>query len=202
MAKVLVCYAHPGHRFSKANVALWRVAQEVDGVSCVDLYAAYPRFNIDIDTEQAQLLAHDVLVLQYPLFWYATPSLVKEWLDLVLENGFAYGEGGTALTGKTMLLALTTAGPEDAYATDGYQHFPLRTFLTPMEQTARLCKMRFAAPYVLHGALAAPDDGRLADHVAGYRKLLEALRDDRIDLDRSAGQSIMTAHTLPIGTEV
>ncbi len=198
MAKVLVCYAHPGHRFSSANTALWSVAQTVTGITCVDLYAEYPRFNIDIDREQQRLLAHDVLILQYPLFWYSCSALVKEWLDLVLEHGFAYGDGGTALAGKTMALAITAAGPQDAYSTDGYQHFPIRTFLTPMEQTAGLCKMRFLAPYVLFGALRAPGDGRLPGHVTGYRNLLEALRDDTLDLDNAARLDTLSATTLPL----
>ncbi len=202
MAQVLVCYAHPGHRFSRANRDLWVAAQAVGGITCVDLYAEYPRFNIDIDREQARLLDHDVLVLQYPLFWYATPALIKEWLDLTLEHGFAYGEGGTALAGKTLLLAITAAGPQEAYCASGYQHFPLRTFLTPMEQTAHLCQMRFAPPYVLHGSLKAPQDGRLQPHVAGYRRLLQGLRDDRVNLDRVSGQDVLTADTLTMLAEV
>ncbi|MEM9248906.1 MAG: NAD(P)H-dependent oxidoreductase [Pseudomonadota bacterium] len=201
MAKVLVCYAHPGHRFSTANAELWRAAQEVEGITRTDLYAAYPRFNIDIDREQAQLVEHDVLVLQYPLFWYATPALIKEWLDLVLEHGFAYGTGGTALAGKTLQIALTAAGPEDAYTPDGYQHFPLRTFLTPMEQTASLCKMRFLPPYALFGALKAPTDGRLAAHAAGYRRLLEGLRDETLDPIAAAAHPYLTADTLPLPVE-
>ena len=113
-------------------------AKEVDGLTFVDLYAEYPRFDINVEREQERLLAHDVIVFQFPMFWYSTPSIVKEWLDLVLEHGFAYGTGGKALAGKTMMLALTAAGPADAYAKEGYQHYPIRTFLTPLEQSARL----------------------------------------------------------------
>lgn len=194
MARVIHYYAHPGHRFSYANKAIWDAAQSVDGVSRVDMYAEYPRHEIDIDREQQRLLNHDVIVLQFPIFWYSAPSLVKEWIDLTLEHGFAYGRGGDKLRGKWLMLAVTAAGPAEAYASGGYQHFPLRTFLTPFEQTARLSKMRFAAPYVLHSALKTD----AAPHAAGFADLLEALRDDRFDLDAAEAADCLYHSSLPI----
>lgn len=184
-SRLLVYYAHPGHRFSHANAAMWGAAQEVSGISTVDLYAEYPRHNIDIDAEQARLLEHEIILFQCPLFWYSTPSIIKEWEDLVLEHGFAYGHDGDKLAGKTMIFALTAAGPEDAYSPDGYQHYPLRTFLTPLERTAGLCKMRFAAPYVLFGSLRAAVSGETETHAAGYRRVLEAMRDGKYDFDHA-----------------
>lgn len=201
MARLLVYYAHPGHKHSHANRAMVAQAKEVEGIDFIDLYAAYPRFDIDIDREQRRLRDHDVLLLQFPLFWYSTPSLVKEWIDLVLEHGFAYGSGGDALQGKRMMLALTAAGPEDAYTPDGYQHYPLRTFLTPLEQTARLCQMSFESPYVLHASLRAPAEGLVQPHADGYRRLLEAIRDDRYDFEAAARRDIVGFDSLPIRSQ-
>jgi glutathione-regulated potassium-efflux system ancillary protein KefG len=201
MAKVIVYYAHPGHRFSSANKAMLAEAKKIPGISLVDLYAEYPRFDINIDREQRRLLDHDVVVFQFPMFWYSTPSLLKEWQDLVLEHGFAYGAGGDRLEGKTMLLAVTAAGDHEAYTEQGYQHYPIRTFLTPLERTARLCHMKFSAPYVLYGSLRAPEDGRLLSHVRGYRTLLEALRDDRYDFEAAGGGEVVDCQHLPILAE-
>ena len=77
----------------------------------------------------------------------------------MLEHGFAYGAGGDKLARKRMMLALTAAGPEDAYSTGGYQNYALRDFLRPLEQTAHLCSMDFAPPYVLYASLRAPSSG-------------------------------------------
>jgi putative NADPH-quinone reductase len=193
MASLILYYAHPGHRYSHANKAMAAVARDVSGITSVDLYAEYPRFEINIDREQQRLLDHEVVMFQFPMFWYSTPSLLKEWQDLVLEHGFAYGAGGDRLQGKRLMLAVTAAGNEEAYADQGYQHYPIRTFLTPLECTARLCHMSFATPYVLFGALHAPNDGRLQAHVAGYRQLLEALRDDRYDFEAAAQANVIEA---------
>ena len=197
MARLIVYYAHPGHRHSRANKAMAAEASSTEGISYVDLYAEYPRFDIDIDREQERLLAHDVVLLQFPVFWYSTPSIVKEWQDLVLEHGFAYGHEGDRLAGKRMQLAVTAAGPAEAYSADGYQRYPIRTFLTPLEQTARLCGMGFSAPYVLYSSLHAPEGQELEEHVGGYRQLLEAIRDDRYDFAAADGRDTVHAHDLP-----
>jgi len=201
MARLIVYYAHPGHKHSHVNRYMARAAARVSDITYVDLYADYPRFDIDVDVEQQRLLDHDVVLLQFPVFWYSTPSIIKEWQDLVLEHGFAYGHGGDKLSGKHMLLAVTGAGPEDAYTHRGYQHFPLRTFLTPLEQTARLCGMHFTAPYVLYGALRAPVEGLTEPHVDGYRRLLEAIRDDRYDFEAAGAMDVTGFNNLPIRME-
>ena len=198
MATLLVYYAHPGQRHSRLNCELAGVARGVENITFVDLYAEYPRHDIDIDREQARLVEHDVVLFQFPMFWYSTPSLVKEWIDLVLEHGFAYGEGGDALYGKRLMLAVSAGAPEDAYAPDGFQKHPLRTFLLPLEQTAVLCHLTFTPPYTLYGSLRAPEENRIEPHARGYRRLLEAVRDDRFDFDAAAELGVITSNTLPI----
>ena len=195
MTNLIVYYAHPGHKYSHANCEMSRVAAEMDGITYVDLYRDYPRFDIDADIEQQRLLEHDVILFQFPMFWYSTPSIIKEWQDLVLEHGFAYGSGGDKLAGKRMLLAITAAGPEDAYSPGGYQRHSMRDFLRPLEQTARLCRMIYLAPFVVYGTLGMTRD-RLHEHARNYRRFLEALRDGRLNLD-AAGESGIRVAGLP-----
>jgi putative NADPH-quinone reductase len=198
MTRLLVYYAHPGHKHSHVNREMAAMAQSIEDITYVDLYAEYPRFDIDIDKEQYRLLDHEVILFQFPMFWYSTPSLIKEWIDLVLEHGFAYGHGGDRLQDKRMMLAISAAGPKDAYSAEGFQKFPIRTFLSPLEQTANLCNMKFTPPYLLFGALRAPSENRLTPHAEGYRRLLEAVRDDRFDFDAVADKDVLSADMLPI----
>ena len=198
MAKLIVYYAHPGHKHSHINRYMAKAAEAADGITFVDLYRDYPRFDIDVTVEQMRLLDHDVILFQFPLFWYSTPSMIKEWQDLVLEHGFAYGAGGDKLEGKRMIVAVTAAGSEDTYSTGGYQHYPLRDFLRPLEQTARLCSMRFSPPYVLYASLTAPSTGAVEPHVEGYRRLLEAIRDDQYDWVAADRRETVDVDSLPI----
>jgi len=184
--RILVLFAHPSLERSEANQPLARAARAVDGVTLVDLYAEYPAFEIDVDREQARLRAHDVICFLHPLYWYSTPAILKEWQDLVLEHGFAYGSEGTALHGKLFFSALTAGGAEAAYCAEGYNHFTIRELLRPLEQTAMLCGMTYLPPFTLFGARTAVEEGRLPAHLATWTRLLEALRDDRLDIDRAA----------------
>src|SRR5262245_49141826 len=98
--RILILFAHPVLERSRVNRRLVDAVRDLPGVTVADLYEEYPTLAIDVRREQARAAAHDVLVLQHPFYWYSAPAIVKEWLDLVLEHGWAYGQGGTALHGK------------------------------------------------------------------------------------------------------
>lgn len=193
MRRILVLFAHPSLDRSEINRPLADATCKVDGVTLVDLYAEYPDFQIDIDREQARLVKHDVVVFMNPLYWYSTPSILKEWQDLVLEFGFAYGPDATALHGKLFFNALTAGGPEAAYSSEGYNHFTIRQLLHPLEQTAELCGMVYLPPFTLYGARTAVEEGRVDAHIADWVRVLDALRDDRLDIEAARGLAKLNA---------
>lgn len=190
---VLVLFAHPSQRRSEVNVPLFKVAKSVEGVTAVDLYGEYPDYHINIDLEQQRLLGHDVVIFQFPLYWYSTPSILKEWQDLVLEYGFAYGSQGTALRGKKFMCAITAGGKEEAYKADGFNHFKIRELLAPLEQMANLTGMRYLAPFALFGSRTAAEDGKVERHVAAYKRLLNAFVNGTVDLNKAAASEKITA---------
>ncbi|HEX9189993.1 MAG TPA: NAD(P)H-dependent oxidoreductase [Vicinamibacteria bacterium] len=182
MPRVLVLFAHPALEKSRVHRRLVERARAVPGLTFHDLYEAYPDFDVDVKVEQALLLAHDAVVLQHPFYWYSTPALVKQWEDLVLEHGWAYGTGGTALRGKRLVSAVTTGGGEAAYRAEGLNRLTVRALLAPIEQTARLCGMDYPPPFVVHGTHRLDASG-IARAAEEYGLFLAALRDDRVDFE-------------------
>ena len=178
-SEILILFAHPAPQRSRVNRALSRAATELPGVTFHDLYAAYPDFMIDVAHEQKLLRAHDVIVLQHPLYWYSAPAILKEWQDLVLQHGFAYGAEGNALAGKALMSAITTGGSEDSYDGAGMNRFALDELLRPFEQTARLCGMDWMPPFVVHSTHII-EDAAIAASAAAYRDRIGALRDGRV----------------------
>lgn len=183
--KVLILFAHPVLERSRVNRRLRDAVSNVAGVTVHDLYEVYPTLDIDVEREQELLLAHDVIVFQHPFYWYSAPAILKEWQDLVLEHGWAYGRDGHQLAGKLTLNVITTGGPEHAYRRDGYNRFTIRQLLTPYDQTAHLCGMRFLAPLVVHGALKMTSDTDVAPYAKLYQRAVERLRDGTLNLKQA-----------------
>lgn len=187
--RVLILFAHPALQKSRVNRRLIADYSEIPGVTFHDLYEAYPDFCIDVIREQELLEAHDVVVFQHPFFWYSTPAILKEWQDLVLEHGWAYGSKGTALRGKIYFSIVTTGGNEDAYRRDGYNRHTVRDLLAPVEQTAHLCGMTYLAPFVAHGTHKMTRE-QTAEHGRDLHRLLTALREDRVDIEAAADRDL------------
>ncbi len=194
--KVLVLFAHPAQDQSEVNTPMFREALRLkhDNISCVDLYAEYPTHNIDIAVEQQRLLEHDVVIFLFPFYWYSTPAILKDWMDLVLEYNFAYGKEGTALQGKYLLPVLSAGGGEQAYQQDGYNHFTLRELLRPLEQTALMCKMRFLAPFAIFGSRTAAEEQRVNQHIDQFRALLSSLATGRFDFEKAQSADLLAHH--------
>lgn len=177
--RVLILFAHPALQKSRVNRRLIAAVRNMENVTINDLYEEYPDFFVNIKREQELLLNHDIIIFQHPLYWYSCPALLKEWQDLVLQYGFAYGAHGTKLTGKWVLTAITTGGPLSAYQRDSYNYFTIRELLRPFEQTVRLCGMVYLPPFVISGTLAVKNEADFAGFAALYRHAVESLRDGR-----------------------
>jgi glutathione-regulated potassium-efflux system ancillary protein KefG len=186
MPRVLVLFAHPAFEKSRINRRLLEAVRDLESVTIHDLYETYPDFQIDVAAEQRRLVAHDVIVLHHPLYWYSAPAIVKEYLDLVLEHGFAYGSKGRALEGKVLINAMTTGGPAAAYRIGGRNRFTIRQLLAPFDQTAVLCRMAYLAPFVVYGTHTLDADAGCWPVQRQYRLLLTHLRDGTLDLPRAA----------------
>ena len=133
--KILVVLAHPALHRSRINSSLAEVAREHPRRrQVVDLYNTYPDFEIQVGQEQDRLRAADVIVLQHPFYWYSTPALLKEWVDLVFQHGFAYGEDSNELAGKILTQAISTGGDADAYTKDGFNGFSIEELSAPCRQ--------------------------------------------------------------------
>jgi len=176
--RVLVLFAHPAFQGSRVQRRLLEAARATPGLTVHDLYEAYPDYEVDVAREQALLLEHDTFVLQHPFYWYGVPPLMKQWLDLVLEHGWAYGRAGTALVGRQAFSALSTGGGAGSYRPEGSNRYTIEQFLAPLEQTFRLCGVEWLRPFVVHGTHALDDDD-IAAAAARYGRVLAACRDGK-----------------------
>ncbi|HPQ95649.1 MAG TPA: NAD(P)H-dependent oxidoreductase [Thiolinea sp.] len=175
LRKILILFAHPALEKSRVQYRLLQAARTLEGVTVHDLYQVYPDLVIDIEREQLLLNQHDLILFQHPFYWYSTPAILKEWQDLVLEYGFAYGSSGRALYGKALGNVISTGGSREAYHREGHNYFTVRELLAPFEQTANLCGMHYLPPFVVHGTLRLSGE-QMDAYAARYRTLLQRLQ--------------------------
>lgn len=174
MKRVLILFAHPHFEKSRVNRALLKGIPATEAYTVHDLYELYPYFNIDINAEKAVLLRHDIIIWHHPIYMYSAPAILKQWMDMVLEFGWAHGAGGDFLKDKTALNIVTTGGTRESYQPDGFNRYSLSEFLRPFEQTARLCKMNYLPPFAVQGTYRL-SDAELSIHAKDYARLLGRL---------------------------
>jgi len=176
MNKILVLFAHPLLEKSRVHQELLTAIQNLKGITINDLYEQYPDFNIDVAREQQLLLEHDVIVWQYPMYWYSAPAILKQWQDLVLEHGWAYGRTGKALKNKIVFNVLSSGGVMQSYQHDGFQQYTIQELLLPFERTAFLCSMRYWPPFWVSGSHLMAFS-QIQQYAQLYRNLLTLIRD-------------------------
>jgi glutathione-regulated potassium-efflux system ancillary protein KefG len=182
--KILILFAHPRFEKSLNNAILLKYIPQSPDITVHDLYELYPDFHIDIEQEKNLLTVHDVIIWQHPFYWYSAPPLLKQWIDIVLEFGWAYGPGGTQLKGKIVFNTITSGGQRVAYSKDGYNRFTVRELLAPFEQTAALCKMTYLPPFALHGTHRLTKDEAIQT-ANQYNRLLEVLHQGDFSIEEA-----------------
>ena len=132
-----------------------------------DMYALYPDFRVDVAAEQAVLAAADRIVLQFPMYWYSTPPLLKQWEDDVLTHGWAYGSTGTALHGKELGIAVSPGAPASSYERTGAARYTVHELMRPLQATSALIGTRFLTPFITAGTMGLTEAG-LSERAAAY----------------------------------
>lgn len=101
--------------------------------------ASQDLFHEQVKVEMDLVEQTDVLIFNFPLWWFGMPAILKGWVDKVLAHGFAYGGeyglyGEGRFQGKKAFLCLTTGSPEHFYTEEGLHGRPLPTILKNIEE--------------------------------------------------------------------
>lgn len=146
------------------------------------LAVAQNGFADDLEEEIRKLEWCDVLVFQFPLYWFSLPAVLKGWVDRVFAFSRIYGLGNTFdtgfLKGKKAMLSFTTGGPEAIYTADGYSG-DIMGILHPIHRGIfEYVGMSVLRPNILYGAAHGTDDDRKA-FLAQWAKRVVTLHDEQ-----------------------
>jgi len=145
-------------------------------------------FAVEVDTEIAKIESADLMIWQFPLWWFGLPAILKGWVDRVFAMGRTYGNGHIydtgKFTGKKALLSLTTGGPEAAYLADGFNG-DLNAILRPIQRgVLKFTGFSVLAPQVVYGPVRA-NDAQRATWLESWALRLESIdSESSIDVGR------------------
>ncbi|MES2126345.1 MAG: NAD(P)H-dependent oxidoreductase [Pseudomonadota bacterium] len=132
----------------------------------------------DIQAELDKVLRADLLIFNFPIYWFSTPAIMKGWFDRVLISGACYGgvrfyeRGG--LAGKKAMLAVTVGG-QPHMLVEGGIHGELNEMLRPiLRGTLAYTGMTVLPPFVAHHVPYISEDARRA-LLDAYRSRLQGL---------------------------
>jgi NAD(P)H dehydrogenase (quinone) len=143
-------------------------------------------FAPEVEAELAKMEAADLMIWQFPLWWFGLPAVLKGWVDRVFAMGRTYGGGHIYETGKfrgrRAMLSLTTGGPRPAYERGGFNG-DLDAILRPVHR-GMLAFQGYSvlAPQVHFGAARVPDAEREAWLAAWSQRLRAIEREQPIEV--------------------
>ncbi|WP_248924102.1 NAD(P)H-dependent oxidoreductase [Paenibacillus hamazuiensis] len=158
--KTLVIVTHPSMETSVINK---RWAEELrkypEKYTVHELHKVYPDGIIDVEKEQKLIEAHGNLVLQFPIFWFNCPPLLKKWLDEVFTYGWAYGSnGGDKLKNRKVALGVSAGITKGNYSAAGRYRYTLEQILVPFETTFLYCKADYRSFFAFYGTENEPGE--------------------------------------------
>jgi NAD(P)H dehydrogenase (quinone) len=133
-------------------------------------------FSDDIMAEIEKIAWCDLMILQFPFYWFSVPAMLKGWIDRVFVPGFAFGAGKWyergGLVGKRAMLSLTMAAYPEMMAADGLNGL-LEVNLWPIQNGAlAFCGFDVLAPFVANAVPYSEE----AERVAILERYAERLR--------------------------
>jgi NAD(P)H dehydrogenase (quinone) len=94
-------------------------------------------FASDLEAEMRKVEAADLLVFHFPLWWFSLPAILKGWVDRIFASGRFYGSGRMyekgVLSGKKVMLTITTGGPGAIYEADSF-HGDIHAIIKPIHR--------------------------------------------------------------------
>jgi putative NADPH-quinone reductase len=175
--KTLIVVAHPNISESTINKKwIAELNKFPEKYTVHQLYETYPDEKIDVLAEQQLVEQHDIIVFQFPYYWFNCPSLMKKWLDEVLTHGWAYGsKSGYRMKEKKIALAISLGVEENDLSRSGKYKYTLNELTRSFELSFDYIKANYQPPFAFYGMDYNVSDSHIALGVKLYMTFLAGI---------------------------
>lgn len=136
-----------GHTDLTKSVATKKILEtfenELPEAEILRLDSVYPDFNIDTNVEQQRVVKADIIVFQFPVHWYNTPSLLSRWFEKTFIHGFSHGSTGDKLKGKKVILSVTAGAPNEYFSENMPSKHSIDYYMSHIQSMCAMTKMEY-----------------------------------------------------------
>lgn len=174
--KALIILVHPDIQNSFINKSVVEKLKEQhgDNIEIHDLYKEFPDFKIAIRKEQDLVDQFDKVIFQFPVYWYSSPALLKEWFDKVFTTDWAY-ENGNMLKDKKIGLAISFGAVKSEFIefnNSDSANLSIQNIIYPFLTSFNYVKANFIGTECIFDSLSATDND-INEFVLRYSNLIE-----------------------------
>jgi NAD(P)H dehydrogenase (quinone) len=143
-------------------------------------------FSAVLEAEMDKLESCDLMIWQFPLWWFSLPAVLKGWVDRVFAMGRAYGGGRLydqgVFRGKRAMLSLTTGGPADAYVKGGFNG-DIHGILRPIHRgVLQFVGFDVLAPHIVYAPVRMSEEQRTSELEQFGKRLVTIASEKPIDV--------------------
>ncbi|XP_075870708.1 ribosyldihydronicotinamide dehydrogenase [quinone]-like [Nelusetta ayraudi] len=154
----------------------------------------------DILKEQVKLKEADLVIFQFPMYWFSVPAILKGWMDRVLTKGFAYtdkqGFSEDLFSNTKVLLSFTTGSLDSMFRAQSINGDVKFTLCPILQATLRYCRFKVLKPQIFRSPSCATDEER-KNMLTAWQKRLEEIENEKISQNASeSGVSLKSPVTV------
>jgi putative NADPH-quinone reductase len=175
MKKILVNLVHPDFNNSIVNKKLLEEIKDLDNITINNLYDKYPDYKINVEEEQSLLLKHDIILFQFPMYWFSSPALLNVWFETVFISGFSH-RGNYKLEDKFFAIAISCGAAKQEFCKTGKDKKTVEEFLFPFSITAHYVKMNYLKAFITYETESILSEQTLEKYAKDYVKYIQKIQ--------------------------
>lgn len=175
MGKTVLILAHPNlEQSTMNNYLIEKLKKEHLNLEIHHIDQLYPTGEIDVAAEKEMLMSADLIMFQFPIFWYNAPHSLRNWLEVMLEKDWAYG-ANFALTGKKIILIMTAGGTEATYQYNHSNSRNIENYMYGFYEMFRTVRTDYVDSFYIFESNANLEGDRLPNEYKQYLHFIQEM---------------------------
>lgn len=137
--KVLIINGHPKPHESYTQRFFYESVATEETVDFVEL----SEMTLENKNARVDLTTYDRILLQFPIYWYSAPALLKQWIDETFRSTMPY------LKHKEFGVIVFFGSAQHKFGSGNAERYTIDEMLKPFEMLANYFEMHYLPPFAV-----------------------------------------------------